>query len=171
MKVKRFIFGFVVGLIVAPALGLLILTTCGLPVSTKSAALPFEEYIAKKSIGHAIKNESGKTSPLPADEANFLAGAKLYKTNCAVCHSLPGGAGTAISMGMFPAPPWFFEADQGLDQFPIGNVFWLIKNGIRLTGMPGFQDNLKDEEMWQIALMLQAGKNLPESVKKALTSP
>lgn len=165
--------GLVLGVVLTLTGGYLFLTSGGLPVSTKQPALPFEVHIAKKALHHAVKDEESKTSPLLADEMNLLAGAKVYRTHCAVCHSLPDHSGTFISMGMQPEPPWFFEAgaNQGVEKDSIGEIFWFVKNGIRMTGMPGFQDNLTENEIWQVSLLLKTGRDLPETVKKALAAP
>ncbi len=168
---QNIIIGVVLGILLVPLAGFIFVASGGFPVSTKSPSLPLEEYLAHKALKAALKDEKNVASPLQADEVNLLAGAKIYRNNCAVCHGLPGQAGSAISMGLFPSPPWFFEADQGIEHDPVGETFWVVKNGIRLTGMPGFQDNLKDEEMWQVTLLLNVGKNLSESVKKVLAAP
>ena len=163
--------GVVLTLVLIFGSSYLFVVSGGIPASTKSDSLPFEKFIARKALKAAMKGERDKTSPLPADEKNLLEGVNIYRNNCAVCHGRPGAAATAISMGLFPPSPWFFEPDQGVEDDPIGTIFWKVKNGIRLTGMPGFVDNLKEEEMWQVSLFLKAGKQIPESVKAALSAP
>jgi mono/diheme cytochrome c family protein len=91
-----------------------------------------------------------------------------YKENCAVCHGLPGKSKTAIAAGMFPPPPQLFHGKGVTDDEP-GETYWKVANGIRLTGMPGFRSTLKDEQLWQISLLLANADKLPESVTNALT--
>lgn len=96
-----------------------------------------------------------------------MAGAVLYKGQCAVCHGLPGAANTAIAAGMFPHPPQLFQGKGVTDDEP-GETYWKVANGIRLTGMPGFRSTLKDDQLWQVSLVLAKANELPESVKNAL---
>ena len=51
---------------------------------------------------------------------------------------------------------------------PVGETFWKVRNGIRLTGMPRFDDALSDNEMWQVSLLLFKADQLPAPVQQAL---
>jgi mono/diheme cytochrome c family protein len=57
---------------------------------------------------------------------------------------------------------------------PAGEVYWKVKNGIRLTGMPGFQASLTDEQMWQATALVVRADKLPidafDALKPAPTS-
>jgi mono/diheme cytochrome c family protein len=167
---KHILIGFVAGLCVPVLGGFIFLKSGGMPVATKGPALPLERTIAKIALHAAIGSEENKTSPLQADEQNFLAGAKLYVTNCAVCHGSVNSKPTGIAQGLFPKPPQLFEPDHGVTDDPIGEIYWKVKNGIRLTGMPGYVDYLTDTEIWQISELLQNADKLPVSVQKALTT-
>jgi mono/diheme cytochrome c family protein len=50
----------------------------------------------------------------------------------------------------------------------IGETYWKAKNGIRLTGMPGYGDTLTDSQLWQVSLLLLHAHELPASVQLAL---
>jgi len=116
-----------------------------------------------------VGKEANRTSPLPADEANLLAGAKVYQNNCAVCHGLGEEAQrSAIAVGMYPPPPALLETDKGVTDDPVGETFWKVKNGIRLTGMPRFDGALSEEEMWQVTLLLQKADDLSPAVRRVL---
>jgi thiosulfate dehydrogenase len=93
-----------------------------------------------------------KTIPMQATESNVLAGATVYRKDCAVCHGLPGGEETPIGKGMFPHPPQLFHG-KGVTDDPVGESYWKVANGIRLTGMPGFKKSLTDAQMWQVILI------------------
>ncbi len=71
---------------------------------------------------------------------------------------------------LFPRPPQFFEPNQGLTEDPIGEVFWSVKNGMRLTGMPGFDESLSETEIWQASQFLLSADKLPPSAQQVLTS-
>jgi len=53
----------------------------------------------------------------------------------------------------------------------VGETYWKVANGIRLTGMPGFIDSLSTEQMWQVSLFLLDRDKLPPTVLTALRAP
>jgi thiosulfate dehydrogenase len=166
---KRFLAGLVVGVLLVLAGAFLFLTQGGMPVSTRGKPLPLEQFMASRALHVATAKEAGRPSPIPPDEANLLAGAKIYQTDCAVCHGLRDPAKRSdIGKGMYPPPPALLEPDQGVTDDPVGETFWKVRNGIRLTGMPRFDDALSETEMWQVSLLLQKAEELPPAVQKAL---
>ena len=70
---------------------------------------------------------------------------------------------------MFPQPPQFFEG-HGVTDDPPGETYWKAKNGIRLTGMPGYGSSLSDQQLWQVSLLLAHADKLPASVQTALST-
>jgi mono/diheme cytochrome c family protein len=127
----------------------------------------FEKKLAKMALHAKLQREMPKTIPIEANEANYLAGAREYLTNCAVCHGGPGKAKTAIARGEFPIPPELFHG-KGVTDDPPGETFWKVANGIRLTGMPSFNQSMSETQMWQISLMLANADKLPSSVTAVL---
>jgi len=166
---KKLIFGFVVGLSLPFIMGYIFLISGGMPVATKGSPLPLERFVARTAIHAAMKDEEDKPSPISADDVNLLAGAKVYNNHCAVCHGTFKGEPTFIAMGLFPKPPQLLDPDDAVNDDPAGEAFWKIKNGIRLTGMPGFDGHLTETEMWQVSQLLVNADKLPEPVLQALT--
>jgi mono/diheme cytochrome c family protein len=164
----RFVFGVIIGIGLTLGAAFLFLTRY-MPVATKGGPMPLEQFLASTALQHAMGGETTKPSPLPANEANLLAGVKIYRTHCDVCHGLPDQkAPTAIASGMFPRPPQLFSG-HGVHDDPVGETRWKVANGIRLSGMPGFAGKLTDAEIWQVSLLLaQDAKGLPEPVRRAL---
>jgi len=137
------------------------------PVATASRPMPFERKLAHMALNAKLQREMPKTVPIEANEANYLAGAHEYLINCAVCHGVPGKKETAITRGEFPIPPELLKG-KGVTDDPPGETFWEVANGIRLTGMPGFNQSLSETQMWQISLMLANADKLPNSVTAVL---
>lgn len=140
------------------------------PVATNSPEMPFERKVAKIALRAYLGKLPHPDPPVPADEPNLLAGAKLYKDHCAVCHGLPGEPHNAIGNGMFPKPPLLFRG-VGVTDDEAWESYAKISGGIRMTGMPGFKDHLSDTQMWQIAVLLKNADKLPASVKAELAPP
>ena len=165
----KVIAGFLVGVLVVLGAEYLFLTQGGMPVATKGGPLPLERFLTSRALTHAISKEADKPSPLQPTEANLLAGAKVYRAQCEVCHGQPDQkAPGAIARGMFPRPPQLMPPKKGVTDDPVGETWWKVKNGIRLTGMPGFAESLSDTELWQVSLLLAGSDKLPPSVLAAL---
>jgi thiosulfate dehydrogenase len=168
--VKPFLIGLIIGLILIPLCVYIYFATGSAPVATAAPPMPFEKTLANAALQARIAKEMPKTVPVPADEPNFLAGANVYRENCAVCHGIPGGTPTAVARGMFPKPPKMLEGT-GVTDDPPGETYWKVANGIRLTGMASFSESLSQTQMWQVSLMLANANKLPDSVKAALYRP
>jgi len=138
------------------------------PVATADSPLPYEKKIAGKSKNAHMRRLPLPASPLAPDEPNFMAGAKIYKEQCASCHGLPGQSAPAISEGMYPHSPLLFKG-KGVTDDPPEETHWTIANGIRLTGMPSFKNTLNDTEVWQVSQLLANADKIPDSVKGVLT--
>ncbi len=166
----KFIAGLLLGFLIVPFGLYLYLSGGSAPVATTDSDMPFENVFAHKALNARIAKDMPKTVPIQANEANYVAGAGLYKQHCAVCHGLPLSPKTAIAKGMYPRPPLLFEGKGVTDDEP-GESYWKIFNGIRLSGMPGFSKSLSETQMWQLALLLANADKLPDSAKAALVAP
>lgn len=160
--------GLALGICLPFLAGYMFLILGGMPVPTKGNPLPFERMIASQAIRVAMRGAAQLQSPIEASQENLAAGGKTYKTNCAVCHGIPTQAESAVAKGMFPKPPQLFPPNEGVTRNPIGTTYWVVKNGIRMTGMPGFVEGLTDKELWQVSLLLNNADALPESVRAGL---
>src|ERR1700726_2699914 len=167
---KQFAFGFIAALPLMAAMGLGYVALRLAPVATASAPLPFEKLITGIALNARVNREAPKSSPIPASDEAYAAGANIYRKNCAVCHGLLGQDQTAIGKGEFPKPPELFKGE-GVTNDPVGVTYWKIANGIRLTGMPGFNGSLSTEQMWQVSLLLSNDDKLPATARAALQEP
>ncbi|MFZ1139452.1 MAG: cytochrome c [Candidatus Sulfotelmatobacter sp.] len=165
----KFLMGLIVGLIVIPVGVYMYFSSGSAPVATAAAPMPFEKMLASMALHARLRKEMPKSAPIPADEAAYVAGAQIYKDDCAVCHGLPGQAQTAIAQGMFPKPPKLMEGT-GVTDDPPGETYWKVAGGIRMTGMPGFEKMLSPTQMWQVSLLLANADKLPKSAKDSLTT-
>jgi thiosulfate dehydrogenase len=137
------------------------------PVAVTDPPMPFETRLAHGALHAHVARQIPAEPAVPADEKNFLAGAEVYKQNCAVCHGLPAEPETAIAHGMYPKPPELFHGT-GVTDDPAWETHWKAENGIRMTGMPGFKGRLTDTQLWQVSQLLANADKIPPSVKAAL---
>ncbi len=166
----RFLAGLVVGVVAVLAAEWLFLTQGGMPAAARDAKpLPLERLLTSRALHVAIAKEAEHRAPVPADEANLLAGARVYREQCRLCHGALGSRERSpAAAGMFPRPPHLVPPGKGVTDDPVGETYWKVKNGIRLTGMPSFEGALPDLELWQVSLLLANADKLPEPVARAL---
>jgi thiosulfate dehydrogenase len=179
--VFKVITAFALGLVVVPCGVYLYLATGAAPVATSDGMMPFELRLSSLALHARLRREEPKTVPIKADEAAYLAGAKVYRENCAMCHGLPEQPPPIMAKGMFPDPPPMFNLYEGrlghykgrigIANDPPGEIFWKTKNGIRLSGMPSFRASLSDEQMWQVSLLLAHADKLSDAVRTVLVVP
>lgn len=165
---RNFILGIVVAFVLA-FVGVFFYFDLGLaPVATADRPMPMEAYFAKKALHARISKEMPKRDVSGFTTADLVTGANVYQADCAFCHGLPNGTESAAANGMFPSPPQLFTPDGMVTDDPAGLTYWKVKNGIRLTGMPGFHASLSEQQMWDVAALLARADKLPPEVTSAL---
>jgi len=99
-------------------------------------------------------------TPAPANAKQIDEGFRSYREMCAVCHTPPGSDESPIAQGLNPSPP---DLAKSAEHMSSAELFWAIKNGIRMTGMPGWGVTHKDKEMWDIVAFI---KTMPDMKKE-----
>jgi thiosulfate dehydrogenase len=172
---KGFLIGLLIGVLLIPIGGLLYFRFGRLPVAVADRPFPFEEPIVQVPLHARIDAESPKSSPIEASPVNLLAGATIYRQQCAACHGLYPVA-SPFAATMYPEAPQLWRPHGhgvvGVSDDPPGETFWKVDNGIRLTGMPAFNKVLNQTQEWQVSLLLaNADKTLPADVLYLLQQP
>ena len=161
----------IVGLLVALVLVLVASTAVlWLGVYEVAAAVPagkLETRLAQFALNHSVARRAPRTKNPMAPSADVLrTGLAHYRENCADCHGAPGVDADEFAEGLNPPAP-----DLTLPRVqrrPDGELFWIVSNGIRMTGMPAFKPTHKDEEIWKIVAFLRHLPELTPDVEKAL---
>ena len=96
-------------------------------------------------------------------EEQIREGAGNYDAMCAACHLAPGMAPTELSRGLYPAPP-----DLTATLVDQAKAFWVIKHGIKASGMPAWGLSMGDEYIWNMAAFLQKLPDLDATGYRAL---
>ena len=172
---RKYLIAFIIGILLVPAAFYVYLRSGHAPVATSAAPLPFERFFARLAMHATLSHELPKTEGGPPTENDLVSGAQIYRQYCGDCHGLPHQPPTVISKGMYPHPPQFFhsEADQAYNanlpyRAASPKVYWKVKNGVRLTGMPGFQDSFSAQQIRQVSQFVSNARNLPPSAVAAL---
>ena len=120
---------------------------------------PLTEFAMKTVRERSIAaRASDVVAPALDDESVIRGGAGNYDAMCAGCHLQPGVEQTELSDGLFPAPPNLSRrrsADPAVE-------FWVIKHGIKMSGMPAWGKNMNDETIWGMVAFLQQLPDMSE---------
>jgi mono/diheme cytochrome c family protein len=111
-------------------------------------------------------------NPIQLTEENLLVGMKIYQADCAGCHGDISHPHSTFGDSFYPRVPQFVEDAPDMTE---KQNFYIIKHGVRLSGMPGWKTSLKESEMWQVTTFLNHIDKLPPQVlaawKTAATEP
>ena len=94
----------------------------------------------------SIKAQAAAVQAPPGfdDPAKVLIGVEHYAAHCAVCHGAPGVPKGDIARGLYPPPP---DLAKTAPLYNPAELFWIVKHGIKMTGMPAWSDH-SDGELW-----------------------
>lgn len=165
----RFLFGIVVGIVGLVVGGYFFATSGKISVAATehgsfyALADSFLEKVSDKSVE---KHASAKTNPLGQDPAAAHAGMSHYKENCLGCHGAKDVKASEFSVGLNPSPPMLDMKD--VQEMTDGQLFWIISNGIRSTGMPAFSPTHSESEVWQIVSFVRHLPKLTDEEIKQL---
>ena len=137
------------------------------------AASAEEPAIVKWALVHvrtaSIARHAKDKPPASLDDPALVkAGARAFSVRgCVNCHGAPGASWAKFSEGLRPDPPDLKEIVQ---QLTPAQLFWVIKNGINMTGMPNFGE-APDPELWSIVAFLKKLPTVTNEEYKAWTAP
>jgi mono/diheme cytochrome c family protein len=171
----KFLLGLVLGLLIIPVCGFIYFRVGHPPVAVADPPFLMEKQIVDVPLAARIDREMPKSAPIEASATNLTAGAQLYREQCASCHGLYGRP-SQFAAHMYPRAPQLWAPHRngviGVNDDPVGETYWKVANGIRLSGMPAFDKVLNQTQMWQVSLLLKnAGQPMPAEATKLLTTP
>ncbi|OFW06378.1 MAG: hypothetical protein A3G20_07965 [Acidobacteria bacterium RIFCSPLOWO2_12_FULL_59_11] len=104
-------------------------------------------------------------NPYPVTEEKLTEAREHWVAHCTLCHALDGSGYTAIGRNLYPKPPDLRQADT--QQLSDGELFYIIRNGIRFTGMPAWDGEDSSEEIWTVVSLIRRLPGLsPEEIEE-----
>ena len=155
---KPFLAGFICGLIFILLVGFILVAIGAFDFSASNKPGVIENKLTPWAFERSMARRAPKqNNPFVNDSTALSVGMAHYKENCLVCHGVPGSEPSELSMGLNPSAPPL--DDKGIQQLSDGQMFWIIQNGVRWSGMPAFGMTHKDEEIWKIVSFV---RHLPQ---------
>jgi len=107
---------------------------------------PVTTWLLETARVRSIKAHSAGIQVPPGldDPAKVLIGVDHYAAHCAVCHGAPGVPKGDIARGLYPPPP---DLATAAPRYSPAELFWILKHGLKMTGMPAWSDH-SDDELW-----------------------
>ncbi|HZF13689.1 MAG TPA: cytochrome c [Thermoanaerobaculia bacterium] len=153
MKAIRTLLIFVVVLAIA---GVVYVHSGLYDVAANGGRGGFLEAIAHRVSDNSVEHHAqGIPVPPLGDPAQLKTGFAHYQEMCITCHGAPGVKASEIGAGLNPHPPNLIRSTMDM---PPNEVYWVTKNGIKMTGMPAFGPTHNESELWAITAFV---KQLP----------
>ncbi len=154
MEKSRKGFGMGVGagivglLLLALLIVLIIVYSGGYNVAATEPHSPVSRWALNTTMHNAVEARAPDAEDLPPlSVADVAAGAGAYKAMCEHCHGAPGAERAEWAAHMLPMPPHLTEAAAGWEP---AEIYWILQNGVKMSGMPAFGPFHSDEELWNI---------------------
>ena len=152
----------VILLVLLAAVALAILAAASLlhnGLSSRATPTSFEALLARNARHLAIPADARKKqNPIAASPENLRDARLHFADHCAICHGNEGTGDTMIGKGLYPKPPDLRAAET--QKLSDGELFWIIENGVRFTGMPAFGGTHgSEEDSWKLVQFI---RHLPQ---------
>ena len=162
---RAFITGVLLTVVVILAGTYLLLSQGKFPVGADNPPGLVERYLANMALDQYVdRNAPKQSNPMQPTVENLTAGARAYEQNCSFCH---GGAAQRISPMRTKFNPPVPQIVSHIPGDPDANLFWIVKHGIRMTGMPAWDGILNDAQIWQIVAFVKNSGKLPPEAQEA----
>ena len=171
-KPKNIALGVLIGSIgtvgVAALGGIAYVYSGGYNVAATEPHAPTVRWALDTSYQNSVQTRSDAIEA-PADFAPEMveAGGSRYAEMCAHCHGAPGAEPAGWSRGMRPEPPILWHAASEWDS---QEVFWLVKNGVKMSGMPAFGPDHDDAAIWEVTAFVKELPGMQPETYESLTA-
>lgn len=162
---RGFVLGVIVTLLALAAGGLLVASQGLFPVGADNPPSALERRMAHMAVDAYVESHAPKQqNPIPLNAATLADGARLYERHCAACH---GGAASRVSPLRAKFSPPVPQLIAHVPGDPDPDFFWVVKHGIRMTGMPGWDGILTDDQIWTVVHFIKNSDKLPPEAEAA----
>jgi mono/diheme cytochrome c family protein len=165
----RFLIGGVAALTVFAGLAALFVVSGSFDVAATRTPGRLEETVATFALDRSIaRHAPAAHNPLSDSLSASRAGLATFRRSCVACHGAPGVDPTDFGASLNPPAPGLTLPR--VRKRPDGELFWIVRNGIRMTGMPAFGPTHSDREIWEIVTLVRHLPDLTDEERRELAS-
>jgi mono/diheme cytochrome c family protein len=155
----RFVLGFMIAIVVLAAAGLAVVYTGAYNVAASSPHTGLETWVLNTTMRNSVQRRAAEVAVTGnISEEQIRRGFAQFRESCVYCHGAPGVDSTDWAMGLLPEPP--FLPDVVGARTP-AELFWVVRNGIKMTAMPAFGKHLNDQDIWGVVGFIQRLPRMP----------
>ncbi len=145
--------GIFVLLVAAAAAGLITVYSGLIDVGATNPHHPFTRWLLETTMDRSVRvHARGIETPPLEDPRLVMDGFRHYREMCVGCHLAPGITSSEIHKGLMPEAPVLQET---VEEWTPAELFWVVKNGVKMTGMPAWGATHGNKEIWAIVAFLE----------------
>jgi len=151
------------------AFGALLFATSGLySVAASRGHFAVTRWMLEFGMRRSVATHSLGISTPPLDDMDLVRlGAGHFYGGCAPCHGAPGDTRNPVVANMLPPPP---SLAQAAPTWSTSELFWIVRNGLKYTGMPAWPEYRRDDEVWAVVAFLRKLPTMEAAEYKALAT-
>ena len=149
----RFIWGFIVALVVVLGGAVAVTYSGAYNVAANVPDPGAVKWLLSTNMQRSVARHARSVSaPALLTDQQAKDGLRIYKETCVYCHGAPGKDPGDIGKGLNPEPPYLADS---VGRWSSAELFWIIKHGIKMTGMASYGAVHKDDEIWNLVAFVQ----------------
>jgi mono/diheme cytochrome c family protein len=150
---NRFMLGFALAILVLAMVGLAAVFTGGFNVAASVPHSSVETWVFSTTMKNSVQRQArGIAAPASITEEQVRHGFAKYRDSCVYCHGAPGVDATDWAQGITPEPPYLPDT---VRRWRPAELFWIVRNGVKMTAMPSFGKHLSDQDIWGVVGFIQ----------------
>jgi len=165
---KKFVWGLVIGIVLLLCIPILVMASGLFNIAASNDPWVIETRLAQWTLEKSVERRAPEmTNPYTEDSGAVAEGLEHFRALCVQCHGAPGVEMADFAKGLNPPAPALEEV---LAEFTDGELFWITKHGIRMSGMPAFGAAHDENEIWKIVAFLKTLPRLTQEQRELLAS-
>jgi cytochrome c553 len=163
----RWIIAAMLASLIAIVAGALLLAWSGIyNIAASRGHLAITEWFLAFGMRNSVERRALLIEVPPLDSPDLITlGAAHFHAGCAYCHGSPGTPTNPVAQRMLPPPP---DLSHATSQWKDRELFWIVKHGIKYTGMPAWASQQRDDEVWALVAFLRRLPSLSEPAYREL---